>query len=264
MNGIRIGKGCPVRLMGVISCSPESFYPGSYVLPGAVRARAEEMVAFGADMIDVGARSTAPRSPPLAPHDEMDRLHLALSELDGSGITVSVDTTRPAVLEHCLSHDIHAANDISGLADPAYARLVAETGLPAFLMASEKVPGDATTLAGSIAATERVVSRCREVGIGNYVLDPAIGLWTRQRTTELDWELCQNFASFLAFDRPLLAAISRKSFLAGPVNQPPEERLPASLAVTAILIASGADIVRAHDVAETAEVIRAASRVVGR
>ena len=264
VNGTRIGRGCPVRLMGVINCSPESFYPGSYVLPGAVRARAEEMIAHGADMIDVGARSTAPRSPPLAPEDEMDRLHLALSELDGSGITVSVDTTRPAVLEHCLSHDIHAANDISGLADPAYALLVADAGLPAFLMASEKVPGDATTLAESLAAAERVVSRCREAGIDNYVLDPAIGLWTRQRTADLDWELCQNFASFLAFDRPLLAAISRKSFLAGPGNIPPADRLPASLAVTAILIASGADIVRAHDVAETAEVIRAASRVVGR
>jgi dihydropteroate synthase len=141
---------------------------------------------------------------------------------------------------------------------------VADAGLPAFLMASERVPGDATTLAGTIAATERVVSRCCEAGIDTYVLDPAIGLWTRQRTAGLDWELCQNFASFLAFDRPLLAAVSRKSFLAGPRNLPPADRLPASLAVTAILVASGADIVRAHDVPETAEVIRAASRVVGR
>jgi dihydropteroate synthase len=200
----------------------------------------------------------------LAPEDEIDRLHLALAELDGSGITVSVDTTRPAVLEHCLSHDIHAANDISGLADPAYALLVADAGLPAFLMASEKVPGDATALAGSIAAAERVTLRCREAGIGNYVLDPAIGLWIRQRTTDLDWELCRNFGRFLSFDRPLLAAISRKSFLAGPANLPPAGRLPASLAVTALLIAKGADIIRAHDVAETAGVIRAASRVVGR
>jgi dihydropteroate synthase len=250
--------------MGVINCSPESFYPGSYVLPGAVRARAEEMVACGADIVDVGARSTAPRSPPLALEDEMERLHLALAELDGSGITVSVDTTRPAVLERCLSHDIHAANDISGLADPAYARLVADAGLPAFLMASEKVPGDATTLAGSIAAADRVATRCREAGVGNYVLDPAIGLWTRERTSDLDWDLCRNFERFLSFDRPLLAAISRKSFLAGPLNLPPADRLPASLAVTALLIAKGAAIVRAHDVAETAEVIRTASRVVGR
>jgi dihydropteroate synthase len=264
VNGIPIGKGFPVRLMGVINCSPESFFPGSYVLPGAIRARAEEMVSQGADFIDVGARSTAPRSPPLGEMDEMERLDLALSELDGSGIPVSVDTTRQAVLERCLSHDIHAANDISGFADPRYARIVAEAGLPAFVMASEKEPGDATTLGETFAAAEKVISRCSSAGIENYVLDPGIGLWTLRRSTDLDWEIARNFEWFLCYKRPLLAAVSRKSFLAGPRNLPPEERLPASLALTALLIERGADIVRTHDVAETAEIIRTASRMVGR
>jgi dihydropteroate synthase len=264
VNGIPIGKAFPVRLMGVINCSPESFYPGSYVVTGAIRARAEEMIAHGADLIDIGARSTAPRSPPLPEKEEMARLDLALAELDGSGITISVDTTRPAVLEHCFSHDIHAANDISGLADPGYARLVSESGLPAFLMASEKVPGDSTTLDQSFAAAATVVSRCMEAGINNYVLDPAIGLWTPERITNLDWELCRNFDRFLCFDRPLLGAISRKTFLAGPHNLPPEERLPASLGLTSLLIAKGADVIRTHDVPETAEVIRVASKVVHR
>jgi dihydropteroate synthase len=264
VNGVPIGKGFPVRLMGVINCSPESFYPGSYVLPGAVLARAEEMISHGADLVDIGARSTAPRSPPLGEQAELARLEIALAELDGSGITVSVDTTRPVVLERCLSHDIHAANDISGLADPQYARIVADAGLPAFLMASEICPGDATTLAGSFAAAEKVISRCRSAGIDNYVLDPAIGLWTTARTTDLDWEICRNFDHFLSYGRPLLAAISRKSFLAGTMHLRPEERMPASLGLTALLIARGADIVRTHDVAETAEVIRVASRVVNR
>jgi dihydropteroate synthase len=264
VNGIPIGKAFPVRLMGVINCSPESFYPGSYVVTGAIRARAEEMIAHGADLIDIGARSTAPRSPPLPEKEEMARLDLALAELDGSGITISVDTTRPAVLERCFSHDIHAANDISGLADPGYVRLVSESGLPAFLMASEKVPGDSTTLDQSFAATATVVSRCMEAGINNYVLDPAIGLWTPERITNLDWELCRNFDRFLCFDRPLLGAISRKTFLAGPHNLPPEERLPASLGLTSLLIAKGADVIRTHDVPETAEVIRVGSKVVHR
>jgi dihydropteroate synthase len=264
VNGIAIGKGYPVRLMGVINCSPESFYPGSYVVPGAIRARADEMVAQGADLIDIGARSTAPRSPPLGESDEAERLDLALSELDGSGIPVSVDTTRPAVLERCFSHDIHAANDISGLADPRYALLVADAGLPAFLMASVKAPGDATTLGETFVAAETVIDRCQSTGIENYVLDPGIGLWTILRSTNLDWEIVANFERFLCYERPLLAAISRKSFMAGPHTIPPEERLPASLALTALLVERGADIVRTHDVAETAEAIRAASRVMGR
>jgi dihydropteroate synthase len=264
VNGIPIGKGFPVRLMGVINCSPESFYPGSYVVTGAIRARAEEMIAHGADMIDIGARSTAPRSPPLAEEEEIARMELALAELDGSGITVSVDTIRPKVLERCLFHDIHAANDISGLADPRYACLVADAGLPAFLMASEKVPGDSTTFDQSFTAAATVVSRCMEAGISNYVLDPGIGLWIPDRITSLDWELCRNFDRFLCYERPLLGAVSRKTFLAGPHNLPPEERLPASLGLTSLLIAKGADVIRTHDVPETAEVIRVAQKVVNR
>lgn len=265
VNGIGIGvsEGHPVRLMGVINCSPESFYPGSYVRPGSIRARAEEMADQGAELIDLGARSTAPRSPPLGEKAEAERLDAALAELDGSGITVSIDTTRPAVLEQCLGHDIHAANDISGLADGGYARLVADAGLPAFLMASARVPGDALTVDGTFAALDLVTFRCRDAGIGSYVLDPGIGLWTKERTVALDWELSRSFGSFLRYDRPLLAAVSRKTFLAGPENLPPEGRLFASLGLTALLIARGASVVRTHDVLETAEVIRAVASAGG-
>ncbi len=261
VNGIAIGQGYPVRLMGVINCSPESFYAGSYVRPGAIRAKAEEMVARGADLVDLGARSTAPRSPPLDGKAELERLDSALSELDGSGITVSVDTTRPSVLERCLRHDIHAANDISGLADPGYARIVADAGLPAILMASVRFPGDPTSLSGTFAALDLVTSRCSDAGIGSYVLDPGIGLWTRDRTVDLDWKLSRNFGLFLAWDRPLLAAVSRKTFLAGPEILPPEDRLFASLGLTALLIGRGASVVRTHDIFETAEVIRAAAQM---
>ena len=264
VKGVPIGRDEPVRLMGVINCSPESFYQGSYACSGSILCRAADMIAAGADIIDLGARSTAPGAPPLSVEAEAERLEQALCELDGTGIPVSVDTMHAPVLGRCLSHDIHAANDISGLRDPAYARLVADAGLPAFLMASDKRPGDATTLSGTFAALEKVVLRCADAGIDQYVLDPAVGLWIPERTTDLDWELCRNFDRFSRFGRPLLAAVSRKTFLGGPGQRPPEERLAASLGITALLIGKGADVVRTHDVAETAEVIRTASRVVGR
>jgi dihydropteroate synthase len=264
VTGIPIGRGYPVRLMGVINCSPESFYKGSYVCSGTILCRAADMVAAGADIIDLGARSTAPGSPPISEQVEAERMELALGELDGSGIPVSVDTMHASVLERCCSHDIHAANDISGFRDPAYARLVADAGLPAFLMASDRQPGDSVTLAGTFAALDRVISRCADAGIDNYVLDPAIGLWSPERTTALDWELCRHFAEFARFGRPLLAAVSRKTFLGEPGNRPAEERLASSLAMTALLIGKGADVVRTHDVRETVQVIRTASWVVGR
>ena len=264
VKGIPIGRNEPVRLMGVINCSPESFYKSSYVTSGIILRKAEDMISAGADIIDIGARSTAPGSPPLPERMEIQRLDRALAELDGSGIPVSVDTMRAPVLERCLSHDIHAANDISGLLDPDYARLLADASLPAFLMASGDRPGDATTLGGTFTALETVSSRCADTGIHDYVLDPAIGLWIPERTTDLDWDLCRHFGEFARFGRPLLAAVSRKTFLAGPEKRPPEERLVALFGFMALLIAKGADVIRTHDVAETAEVIRTASLVVRR
>lgn len=264
VNGIPIGQGYPVRLMGVINCSPESFFQGSYVQPGSVRSRAEEMISRGADIIDIGARSTAPLSPPVDEGTERERMHRALSELDGSGIPVSVDTMRISVLDRCLDHDIHAANDISGFSDPAYARRVADAGLPALLMASRDCPGDAKDWDGTLANLSRVVSRCEVAGVSSYILDPAIGLWNPERTTSLDWEICRRFDACTRFLRPLLAAVSRKTFLGEPDSLPPEDRLPASLGLTALLVGKGADIVRTHDIAETAAVIRMAARVVER
>ncbi len=256
--GLPIGGDAPVALMGVINCSPESFFSGSYTPAGMVHERAWAMVDEGADIIDIGARSTAPGSPPISEAEEVSRMEQALSALDGSGIRVSVDTVRPAVLEACLAHDIAAANDISGLCDPAYARLVGEAGIPAFLMASFKSPGDARSLDETCQALARVVNRSREAGVASYVLDPGIGLWTPERTPGLDWEICRHFSEFTVFDRPLLAAISRKTFLGSLVEKPPEGRLPASLSLTALLVAKGASAVRTHDVAATRDAVRVA------
>src|SRR5690606_20653857 len=119
VGGVRIGRGQPVRLMGAINGSPESFYRGSYASPATVRAIAEKQVDAGASILDIGARSTAPGSPPLTDADEAARMDALLTELDGGGFVVSVDTTRLAVLEVALAHEVHMLNDIGGLADPA-------------------------------------------------------------------------------------------------------------------------------------------------
>lgn len=263
INGISIGEGQPVRVMGVINCSPESFYSGSFAGFGEIRARAESMSDQGADIIDIGARSTAPSSPPIDEKTEAERMEKALSELDGSGITVSVDTIRSSVLERCLAHDIHAINDIGGLAIREYAELVAGSGLPAVLMASHRLPGDSLSLSATMDALSLVVSRCEESGITEYVLDPGIGKWIPGRTAATDWELCRHFHEFQSFSRPILAAVSRKSFLGEVVGREAAGRLPASLALTAMLIERGADMVRTHDVDATVDVVRVVEAMEG-
>jgi len=262
INKIFIGGDAPVRLMGVINCSPESFYPNSYYPTDAVHKKAVEMVEQGADMIDLGARSTAPNTQAISGKTEAERIDAALSELDGSGITVSVDTMHPGVLDVCLKHEIHAINDISGFSSPVYAQKVAGSGLPAILMASNRQPGDAVGVEATVQALRLVMQRCKESGIKEYVLDPGIGIWIPLRSVEDDWRLCQQFEVFRQFDRPLLAAISRKTFIGDLLGRESYDRLSGSLAVTMALLAKGASVVRTHDVAETRDVIRVYERMV--
>jgi dihydropteroate synthase len=256
VNKLKIGGDAPVRLMGVINCSPESFYANSYIPTDYVHKTAVGMVEQGADLIDIGARSTAPNTQAISGKTEAERIDAALKELDGSGITVSVDTMNPWVLEICLKHEIHAINDISGLSSVRFAQRLARSGLPAFLMASLHQPGDAVGLDATLTALEGVIARCDTHGINDYILDPGIGIWTPFRTVEDDWTLCQHFSEFGKFDRPLLAAISRKTFIGDLLNRFPEDRLAGSLAVTLMLLEKGASVVRTHDVAPTLDVIR--------
>ena len=263
VNKLVIGGDAPVRIMGVINVSTESFYTGSYIPTDKVHEAAVAMIEQGADMIDVGARSTAPNVQPISGKEEADRIDAALRELDGTGITLSVDTMHPGVLDICLLHEIHAANDIGGMVSPVYAKKVADAGLPAIVMAANQQPGDPVGVAATLASLEGVVKRCEAAGIREYVLDPGIGIWTPFRSVEDDWELCRHFDGFLKFDRPLLAAVSRKTFIGMLTNRQPEERLPGTLAVTADLLLKGASVIRTHDVAATLDLVKVHNRLKG-
>lgn len=264
INGLSIGEGSPVRLMGVINCSPESFYKGSYVRPGETGERGLAMVAEGADLVDVGARATGPGSPPVSIGIERDRMVEALSALEGGGITVSVDTIHPEVLEACLRYDIHAVNDIGGLSNPRFARLASDSGLPAILMATRSIPGDAVGFPATMEALLLVVERCGEHGIREFILDPGIGRWVPERTGRHDWDLVRHFREFLTFGRPLLAAVSRKTFIGELLGRGPDERLSGSLALTLLLAMDGASVVRTHDVRETRDILTVLTEVLGR
>jgi dihydropteroate synthase len=253
--GKEVGRGSPVRLMGVVNCSPESFYHGSYAPHEMVRNAACAMSDQGADIIDIGARSTAPGSPLLQDGVERDRLVAALRTLEGSGVPVSIDTTSADVLISCSRYDLAAVNDISGLSAPGMGEAVRDIGLPVVLMASRERPGDSRTLMEVRSAAGETLARAERWGLDEVVLDPGIGLWTPERTTALDWGISRNFSDFMEFSRPLLAAVSRKTFLGELTKRPVEYRLAASLALTVHLVLFGADMVRTHDVAETQDLI---------
>ena len=261
LGPVSIGGTNPVRLMGVINCSPESFYTRSFTRQGTVHATATRLAGEGAEVLDIGGRSTAPGSPPIRVADERERVVAALKELEGCGFTITIDTTQAGVLEAALQYEISGVNDISGLADPHVGALIADQGIPAVLMAAVDRPGDAIGFEATFAALQKVEQRCRHFGIREYVLDPGIGRWIRERTAGDDWDLCCNFSRFTALQRPLLAAISRKSFLGELLQKPPEERLSGSLALTVSLVQQGAGMVRTHDVAETRDALAVCRRM---
>jgi dihydropteroate synthase len=262
INKLTIGGDAPVRVMGVINCSPESFYADSFIPTNEIHTKAVEMIEAGADMIDLGARSTAPNTQPISGTQEAERIEGALKELKGTGFTISVDTMNPWVLDICMKYEIHAANDIAGLMSPAYAKRVADAGLPAILMAADQQPGDAIGVAETHKAIATVMQRCEAAGVDNYVLDPGIGIWTPFRSVDDDWELSRHFEEFRKYDRPLLAAVSRKSFIGQLLDKFPQDRLAGSLAVTMTLLQKGASMVRAHDVKETVDLVKVYERLV--
>jgi dihydropteroate synthase len=256
LGGLLVGPPHPIRCMGVINCSPESFFSGSYVPPEMTASRAADLVAMGADIIDIGARSTAPHSHPISVSEERERLKTSLAELSDIDIRVSVDTRYPEVLEACLRFDITAVNDIHGLADEAFAKLLGDSGLPAIVMAAEREPGDAVGADATMRVLDLVMQRAERNGIQNIILDPGIGKWTTTRSPENDWELCASFSRFLEFNRPLIAAISRKSFIGDLLDADAQDRLAGTLGVTYHLLEQGASLVRAHDVKETKHLIK--------
>lgn len=255
LNKIRIGGPNPV-LMGVLNISPESFYPGSYVPLTSLRETASDMIDAGAQILDIGARSTAPWSTPISVSDEIERIETALTELEGLGFTVSIDTMHPEVLRTALRYNINMINDISGLSNPLMTSLTADAGLPAILMAAKKIPGDAASFTDTINHLKLVVSRAEDAMISEIILDPGVGRWIPERSAESDWEICRRFEELKLFDRPLLAAVSRKSFIGDATGRSPGERLAGTLAVTHELIRKGASVIRTHDISETQDIIK--------
>jgi len=249
--------------MGIMNMSPDSFYTGSYVRPEELASRAQEMVASGAEVLDIGGQSTAPHAPYTDSATECERVISALKILSNADIAVpvSVDTYNPVVLEAALHYDIDVINDISGLISPEYGTLAADSGCAVIAMVAKTRPGDPKTFSETMHALDMLCARMDRHGIDNYILDPGVGRWIPERTPDADLELCYRFKELLVYERPLLAAISRKSFLGEIVGHPAEKRLSATLAMTSWLIFQGASMIRAHDVAETKDVIAICSKI---
>ncbi|MGD0266314.1 MAG: dihydropteroate synthase [Candidatus Methylomirabilota bacterium] len=267
LAGVEVGDGLPVRLVGAINVSPESFHQGSVATgEDSLRAKAEQMAAEGADMLDIGAMSTAPYlRTEITEAEEAQRLTWAIGIVrKAAAVPISADTKRGRVALAALEAGADVLNDVSGLRhDPGMADVVARRAQGVILMASETDPkarDPIETVRGLLEESLRIVWKA---GVPDHrvVLDPGIGFF---RQTAIPWhawdcEVLQRLAELRALGRPLLVGVSRKSFIGKILGQAdPRDRLAGSLAATAIAVVNGAHLVRTHDVGATREAVRMA------
>ena len=264
---IKVGDLQPVRVMAVINLSKESFYKGSVATAIQALSKARSLAEERADLIDLGAVSTAPGSPKIDEALERDRLLPVLQQLLDQGLEVSVDTQRASIAEKALTMGATCINDVSGLMDKAMAKTVADHDASVVIMASRRVPGDLLTMDDILEVlAERVGSAVEaEVDRDKIVIDPGIGKWIPEKEPKYDLAILDGFRRLRALGRPVMAALSRKSFIGARLNQPePSKRLCGSLAATAIAVYNGAHIVRTHDVSMSLDTIRMAEAIRGR
>ena len=274
LGGVTVGDGERIVVMGALNVSPESFYGGSiHVGDEELLGAALGMVEAGARLVDVGARSTAPyRETEISEDLEGDRLARAVELLARKlPVPVSADTARPGPARAALEAGARVLNDVTGLADPGVARLVAGHAASVILMASPGAPGRGASgdpIATVRQALEGALARARAAGIPDerVVLDPGIGFFRDEAIPWDEWDsrVLARLGELRALGRPLGAGISRKSFVGAIAGRPePAERLAGSLAATAVAVWQGVALVRTHDVAETLDAVRVAERLRG-
>jgi len=267
LAGLEVGDGHPVRIVGAINVSPESFYKGSVASDESIlRQRAEQMVAEGADMLDVGAMSTAPYlETAISEAEEIRRLIWAIGVLRSVvTLPISADTRRSRPAAAALDAGAAVINDVSGFRnDPAMAAAAARHAQGAILMASEASHGAADPIATVRTLLQQSLAISDTAGVPRerIVLDPGIGFF---RNAALSWdawdcEIVRRLGELCPLDRPILVGLSRKSFVGKLLGRrDPAERLFGSLAATTVAVLNGAHLVRTHDVGPTRDAIRMA------
>jgi dihydropteroate synthase len=249
-------------VMGILNATPDSFHDGGeYDAVEDCVARAEAMVEAGVDILDVGGESTRPGADLVPPEVERDRVVPAIERLADVDALVSVDTRKAPVARAALDAGADILNDVSGLEDPEMRLVAAEYDVPIVVMHSIEAPVDPDTdveyddVVEDVidALTERVLL-AEKAGLDReqIIVDPGLGFGKSRRE---NFELLGRLDEFHALGCPVLVGHSHKSMF-DLVGQEAGERLPATVAATAVAAERGADIVRVHDVPENVAAVR--------
>jgi dihydropteroate synthase len=264
----------PVLVMGIVNVTPDSFSDGGkFFSADAAVAHALELVAQGAEILDIGGESTRPGAVPVGEAEELRRVLPVIETLAAQAqVALSIDTMKPAVARAALAAGASIVNDVGARREAdAMWKIVAEYRAgyvcmhaqgPPQTMQRQPVYGDVVREVGEFFS-ERLTALASVPGLApeQVVLDPGIGFG---KTLEHNLQLLAGLRSFTKRRRPLLLGVSRKSFIETLTGARPNERLPASLACATLAVQAGVNLIRAHDVAETLQAVRMAEAILQR
>ena len=276
LGSTRIGRrtftwGTRTFVMGILNVTPDSFSGDGLLAGGQDRepldpavTRARTMVEAGADLIDIGGESTRPGHATVNAEVEIERVVPVVRGVRAAlpNVPISIDTTKASVAAAALDAGADLLNDVWGVGpDDAMARLAAERRVPIVLMHNRDEARYVNLVAEVVADLERAIERALKAGVpwDGIIVDPGIGFG---KTAEQNLALLRELPSLTILGRPILLGTSRKSTLGRVLDLPADQRLEATLATTALGIATGVDIVRVHDVLENVRVARLTDAVV--
>lgn len=255
-------------IMGILNVTPDSFSDGGEYFGEQERIinRVEEMIAEGADIIDIGGESTRPFSEPVPLDVELGRVIPVVEAIKKRfDAVISVDTYKAAVAEEALKAGAHIINDISGFSiDERMLEVVGQYKPACAAMHIKGTPKNMQVAPHYESVVDEVydfladrLEALKAVGIEEVILDPGFGFG---KSLDDNYVLLKHFDRFKELGCPLLAGISRKSMIGKVVESKPEERVPGTITLDTLAILKGANIVRVHDIKESYQSIKVLER----
>ena len=278
LGNVHVGNSNPVRIMGILNTSPESFYKKSIStsrqrIVNAVHGMEDE----GADFIDVGGMSTAPYlSTMVSEKTEVSRIIKAVKIIQqASNLPISVDTCRSVIAREALELGVDIINDVTGLKYDHMMPKIIEKYRPSLVLCAyskKTITGNQLLKTKYLLKESLEIAKSAKIPRTKIVLDPAIGFFRKKGRNSFftkinsDWVkrdllILENLRS-IKLNNPILVSVSNKSFIGKILKkQNPSDRLAGSLAAEAVCVLNGADIIRTHNVSETREAVTVAQKL---
>jgi dihydropteroate synthase len=250
-------------VMGIVNVTPDSFSDGGLHLQrDAALAHAQQLIAEGADILDIGGESTRPGARPVSVQEELDRVLPIIEGLRGALVPISIDTCKLEVMQAAIATGAQMVNDINALQDAAAMNAVASSNVAVCLMhkqgnpqTMQAQPHYQNVVAEVSAFLHARIAAAEAAGIQRkrIVIDPGFGFG---KTLAHNLALLRELKKLAELGVPVLAGLSRKSMLGALTGQDVAQRLPASVAAALIAVQHGANIVRVHDVRATVDALK--------